>query len=137
MNTFHIFVIEDDDVDYMNVDRSLKKINMTNPITRARNGVEAWEMLESGQISTPVIIFLDLSMPKMDGHDFLKILREKEQYKSIPVIVMTVSTEESDKSGAFETGVQGYIVKPMRFDDFVEVMSAINAYWTISEIPNV
>jgi len=136
MNPFHIFVIEDDDVDYMNVERSLKRINMTNPVTRAKDGVEAWKMLENGQIETPTIVFLDLSMPKMDGHDFLKLLRANDKYKSIPVVIMTVSTEESDKIGAFDTGVQGYIVKPMKFDHFVEVMSAINAYWTISEIPN-
>tara|TARA_B100000614_G_scaffold258752_1_gene281796 strand:+ start:61230 stop:61649 length:420 start_codon:yes stop_codon:yes gene_type:complete len=136
MRRFNIFVIEDDDVDFMNVERSLQKINIINPIIRAKDGAEAWQILTSGEIEHPIIIFLDLSMPQMGGHEFLKLLRSHPEYNKVPVIVMTVSTEESDKDTAYDTGIQGYVIKPLQFDDFVDILKTINAYWSICEVPN-
>jgi len=136
MKRFNIFVIEDDDVDFMNVERSLHKINIINPIIRAKDGAEAWRILSSGEIEHPIIIFLDLSMPQMGGHEFLKLLRSHPGYNKVPVIVMTVSTEESDKNNAYDIGIQGYIIKPLQFDDFVYIVKTINAYWSICEVPN-
>ena len=120
----------------MNVERSLQKINIINPIIRAKDGAEAWQILTSGEIEHPIIIFLDLSMPQMGGHEFLKLLRSHPEYNKVPVIVMTVSTEESDKDTAYDTGIQGYVIKPLQFDDFVDILKTINAYWSICEVPN-
>jgi CheY-like chemotaxis protein len=136
MRPFSVFLVEDDEIDILNIERSFKANNITNALFKAQNGEDALRMLRSGKIPRPLIILLDLSMPKMGGHDFLAELREDPVWKDVPVIIMTVSTEESDKSLAYKRNVQGYIVKPMKFDDFVQAIARINAYWTMCELPN-
>jgi len=135
MKIFSILVVEDDDVDFMNVERSFNKINIANPVIRAKDGIEAMEKLRNNEVSRPVIIFLDLSMPRMNGHEFLQELRSDDSFKNLPVIVMTVSNEESDKTRAYDKHIQGYVVKPIKFDDFVDIMAKINAYWMMCELP--
>ncbi len=136
----NILLVEDDKVDVMNVQRSFKKANITNPLFIANNGLEALEILrnESALIQMPLsrrLVLLDLNMPKMGGIDFLKALRADPKLKATTVIVLTTSDQERDRIEAFNFNVAGYILKPVTFASFAEVMAALNRYWTLCEIP--
>ena len=129
-----ILVVEDDEVDVMTIKRAMKEIHVTNPVTVKWNGEEALEYLQ-GEKDLPGIILLDLNMPRMNGVEFLKHMRADERLKPIPVIVLTTSREEQDRVSSFNLGVAGYMIKPVDYLQFVEVIRAINLYWTLSELP--
>jgi len=137
----HILLVEDDEVDVMNVRRAFKKSNIVNPLYMASNGLEALAILrQEGKIEPAMpqarrLILLDLNMPKMNGIEFLRELRLDESLRSIPVIVLTTSNEDRDKVEAYNLNVAGYILKPVTFSNFVEVMATLNRYWMLSEIP--
>lgn len=133
-----VLLVEDDLVDVMNVQRAFKKNNMQNPLAHAKNGIEALAMLKGDEGYTkieprPQIILLDLNMPKMNGLEFLKALRNDSELKSISVFVMTTSNDERDRIDAFNLNVAGYILKPVSFEKFVGAVSILNSYWKLCE----
>jgi CheY-like chemotaxis protein len=136
----NILLVEDDEVDVMTVQRAFKKGNISNPLYIAGNGIEALEMLRgtTGQPSLVPserrIILLDLNMPKMNGLEFLKELRSDPSIRQIPVVVLTTSNEEKDRVQAYNLNVAGYILKPVTFSIFVELMITLNKYWTLCEM---
>jgi CheY-like chemotaxis protein len=127
--------VEDDQVDTMTVIRALKEIHVTNPVVQLENGEEALLYLQDPASEKPCIILLDLNMPIMNGIEFLQMVKHNDQLKRIPVIVLTTSEEQQDKMSSFNLGVAGYVVKPVDYRRFVEVMRSIDAYWNISEMP--
>ncbi|MDC0684114.1 response regulator [Sorangium sp. So ce327] len=132
----NILLVEDDDVDVMNVRRAFKRNNISNPLWVAGNGVEALEMLRSGVV--PVerrLILLDLNMPKMNGIEFLRELRADPELGATSVVVLTTSNDDRDKVGAYNLNVAGYLLKPVTFLSFVELMAALNKYWRLVELP--
>ncbi|MFA0887694.1 MAG: response regulator [Synergistales bacterium] len=129
-----ILIVEDDEVDVMTIKRAMKEIHVTNPIRVKWNGEEALEYLK-GEKDLPGIILLDLNMPRMNGVELLQQIRTDERLKPIPVIVLTTSREEQDRVSSFNLGVAGYMIKPVDYLQFVEVIRAINLYWTLSELP--
>jgi CheY-like chemotaxis protein len=137
----NILLVEDDEVDIMNVKRAFKKYKITNPLYIAGNGIEALAMLRSSTTQTsPVpakrrLILLDLNMPKMNGLEFLQELRQDRELKRTPVIVLTTSDEDKDRIEAYNLNVAGYILKPVTFSNFAEVMVALNKYWALCEMP--
>jgi CheY-like chemotaxis protein len=136
----NILLVEDDSVDVMNVQRAFKKTNITNPLYIAFNGVEAFNMLRgtNGKPKlhpTPRIILLDINMPKMNGLEFLRELRNDPEFKSISVFVMTTSNDDNDKIEAYKLNVAGYILKPLSFEKFVNSISILNSYWKLCEQP--
>ncbi|MEL6554844.1 MAG: response regulator [Cyanobacteria bacterium J06621_11] len=135
----NILLVEDDTVDVMNVKRSFKKSNIKNPLYIAGNGVEALAILRGeAEIKMPKtrrLVLLDLNMPKMGGIEFLKELRADETLKPTPVIVLTTSDQERDRIEAYNFNVAGYILKPVTFINFAEVMATLNHYWTLCEMP--
>jgi hypothetical protein len=136
----NILLVEDDQVDVMTVQRAFKKGNINNPLYVAGNGLEALAMLrgESGQPSViPTdrrIILLDLNMPKMNGLEFLQEMRADTTIKHIPVVILTTSNEERDRLQAYQLNVAGYILKPVTFSIFVELMVTLNKYWALCEM---
>ena len=132
-----ILLVEDDTVDVMTVKRAFKEIKVTNPLTVAANGEEALAYLRDKKNKKPGIILLDLNLPKMNGIEFLEVAKKDEALKSIPVVVLTTSREEQDKINSFGLSVAGYMIKPVDYKQFVEVLRIINLYWTISELPVV
>lgn len=130
-----ILLVEDDTVDQMTVKRALRDINITNPLKITNNGEEALEYLRNEKNEIPGIILLDLNMPKMSGVEFLKIAKNDSRIKRIPVIVLTTSKEDRDRINTFDLGVAGYMIKPVDYMQFVEVIRTINLYWTLSELP--
>jgi len=136
----NILLVEDDEVDIMNVQRAFKKNNILNPLFYASNGLEALEMLRGRDGRPSVIpsyrrlILLDLNMPKMGGIEFLKQLRVDPILQSIPVVILTTSDQDCDRVDAYKLNVAGYILKPVTFANFVEMVDTLNRYWTFSEI---
>jgi CheY-like chemotaxis protein len=135
VDNFTFLIIEDDDIDLMTIQRALAKAEVTNPIFYARNGLEGLNLLKSGKINKPMIILLDLNMPKMNGFEFLQIIRNDERWKLIPVIALTTSNMDSDKLKAYSLNVAGYIVKPVEFSDFIDTINSIEKYWSINQLP--
>lgn len=134
-NTIPILLVEDDQVDAMTVKRALKEIKITNPLIIVENGEEALEYLRDTNNDKPGVILLDLNMPKMNGIEFLTIAKKDDDLKRIPVVVLTTSQEEQDKVDSFNLGVVGYMLKPVDYLQFVEVVKTIHLYWTLSELP--
>jgi CheY-like chemotaxis protein len=132
----NILLVEDDEVDVMNVQRAFKRNNIANPLFLAGNGLEALEQLRGGTIPRERrIILLDLNMPKMNGIEFLRELRKDPELNLTPVIVLTTSNDERDRIEAYNLNVAGYILKPVTFTNFCEVMAALNKYWALVELP--
>ena len=135
-NSKPILLVEDDHVDAMMVERALKDMNVTNPLVHKSNGEEALDCLRGEGSEKPCIILLDLNMPKMNGIEFLKIIKADEILKKIPVVVLTTSMEKEDIADSFRYSAAGYMVKAADFKNFVDVIGAIDLYWTLSESPN-
>jgi CheY-like chemotaxis protein len=136
MRTLNILLVVDDEVDVMNVQRSFKKNNISNPLYLAGNGVEALEMLRNGSVPTQNrLILLDINMPKMNGIEFLRELRADAALQSSPVVVLTTSNDDKDRMETYQLNVAGYLLKPVTFSSFVELMLALNKYWMLVEMP--
>lgn len=131
----NILLVEDDQVDVMNVRRAFERNRIANPLFVAGDGIEGLAMLRDGTVPKPRrIVLLDLNMPRMNGIEFLKELRRDPELQAIPVVVLTTSNDERDKIGAYNLNVAGYLVKPVTFMNFVELMAALNKYWTLVEL---
>jgi CheY-like chemotaxis protein len=135
----HILLVDDDEIDVKNVKRAFVKNNIINPLFTANNGREALDMLrdtsDQGIPKERRLILLDLNMPKMNGLEFLREIRQDPDLRYLTVIVLTTSADERDKVEAYNFNVAGYIVKPVTFVAFVEAMAALNKYWAINELP--
>ena len=132
----NILLVEDDEVDVMNVKRAFDKNHITNPLFVAGNGLEALEKLRSGEVPQGRrIVLLDLNMPKMNGIEFLRELRNDPALAPTPVVVLTTSNNDRDKIDAYNLNVAGYLVKPVTFGEFSELMVTLNKYWTLVEMP--
>ncbi len=129
-----ILLVEDDAVDAMTVKRALRDINVTNRLVLKGNGEEALEYLRQEGTEHPCIIILDLNMPKMNGLEFLRAAKADERLRRIPVVVLTTSKGEKDRFESFDLSVAGYMLKPVEYPQFVEVVKNINLYWTLSEL---
>ena len=134
-NLLNILLVEDDAVDVMNVRRAFKKANITNPLWTAGNGIEALALLRDGSIPKNRVVLLDLNMPKMNGIEFLRELRADPDLKATSVVVLTTSNEDRDRIEAYKLNVAGYLLKPVTFPSFVDLMAALNKYWTLVELP--
>ena len=117
-----ILLVEDDQMDVMNVQRELRKQNISVPLVHAKNGREALNLLrgENGEakIDRPSLVMLDLNMPRLNGLELLKMLRADPEFSDLNVFIMTTSDLDTDRSGATNLGVSGYIIKPLTFDSF-------------------
>ena len=134
-NTRPVLLVEDDSIDAMTVRRAFRDLKLSNTLTHRINGEEALEYLREPGAAIPCVILLDLNMPRMNGTEFLKVIKEDDRLKSIPVIVLTTSNEECDVVESFRMCVAGYIVKPVDYKKFVEAIRTIDLYWTLSELP--
>jgi CheY-like chemotaxis protein len=135
-NQLNILLVEDDEVDVMNVKRAFAKNHITNPLFVAWNGLEALEKLRGGDVPrTRRIVLLDLNMPRMNGIEFLRELRSDPDLSLTTVVVLTTSNDDKDKIDAYNLNVAGYLLKPVTFTNFCEVMAALNKYWSLVELP--
>ncbi|MBC8054233.1 MAG: response regulator [Sphingobacteriaceae bacterium] len=116
-----ILLVDDDELDVISVQRSLKKLDSEYELFTAYNGIEALEMLQKqvneGVHHLPDVILLDLNMPKMNGIEFLRVIRADENLKHLKVFVMTTSGEEADRKTTEQLGISGYLIKPLNFNN--------------------
>ncbi|MGD0572367.1 MAG: response regulator [Sedimentisphaerales bacterium] len=130
-----ILLVEDDSVDAMTVKRAFSELKVTNELVRVVNGEAALNYLREHLDKKPCVIMLDLNMPKMNGVEFLKVMKSDKELRQIPVVILTTSKDDRDKMESFKACVAGYIVKPVDYKKFVEAMRILNLYWTLSEMP--
>jgi two-component system response regulator len=137
-----ILLVEDNPQDLELALRALRKGNVTNRIHVARDGAEALEFIFcEGQFAgrkmddKPKVILLDLKLPKVDGLEVLRRVKSDERCKSIPVVVLTSSRENSDVEASYRLGANSYIVKPVNFDRFVTAVQELGMYWLLINQP--
>ena len=135
----NLLLVEDDEVDIQGLKRAFAKSRIGNPITVARDGIEALEILrgENGRakLAKPHLILLDLNMPRMNGLEFLEAIRADEDLKTSVVFMITTSKAEEDKARAYEKNVAGYIVKQDPANTFMQAVALLEHYWKIVEFP--
>lgn len=139
-----ILLVEDNPHDAELTIRALKKSKLLNNLERVKDGEEALDFIFcKGEYShrnindTPKVILLDLKLPKVDGLEVLKKIREDQRTNSIPVVVLTSSREESDIVESYNLGVNSYITKPVAFDKFTKAVSDIGLYWLLLNEPPI
>ncbi|MDH7598111.1 MAG: response regulator [Sedimentisphaerales bacterium] len=130
-----LLLVEDDQIDALTIKRALADLGLDECLVHVNNGVDALDYLRRMLPEVPRLILLDLNMPKMNGHEFLKELKSDLDLRRIPVVVLTTSKEQADISSTFRSGVAGYMVKPLDYFDFVRVVQAITQYWHLSTVP--
>ena len=128
-----ILLIEDNPIDLDLTLRAFASRKITNKIEIARDGEEALAFLPRWDKGAPKpsVILLDLNLPKINGLEVLKILKNHPEYKTIPVVILTTSSQSSDMKTAYLLGVNSYIVKPVSFEKFMEVATQIDLYWCV------
>ncbi|MBF4465137.1 response regulator [Flavobacterium sp. LC2016-12] len=124
-----ILLVEDDELDVISVERSLKKLESEYVLHTAYNGIEALKILRNPELALiPDVILLDINMPRMNGIEFLKVLREDKKLKDLKVFIMTTSSEEMDRSEAEKLGIAGYIIKPLNYNDNTKRSDSMDAF---------
>lgn len=137
--TVTMLLVEDDDVDAEAIERAFEKAKIVNPVCRARDGLEALQMLRTtgeGAIQRPYIVLLDLKMPRMNGLAFLEEIRTDPELRDSIVFVLTTSAAEKDVSAAYEKYVAGYIVKSQAGSSFSDLIGLLDYYWRVVELPS-
>lgn len=128
-----ILLIEDDNIEIMKLQRTVAKLALQHKIIEAKNGEQALETLKSAN-PLPDIILLDLNMPRMSGIEFLRILKEDETMKYLPTVILTTSENRADLLECYKIGIAGYIIKPLKFEDYQDKLSKVLAYWNVNEL---
>jgi len=136
-----ILLVEDDPRDVELTLSALSEYNLANEVIVARDGVEALDYLyrretfSSRPEGNPVVILLDLKMPRLDGIQVLKQLKSHEEMRLIPVVILTSSREDRDLEECYKLGIGAYVVKPVRFTEFVEAVKQIGVFWALINEP--
>ncbi|ULC60359.1 response regulator [Flaviramulus sp. BrNp1-15] len=136
MKTLKVLLIEDDMIEVMKLNRVITSLNLSHKIIEANNGEEALKLLEKKD-NLPDIILLDLNMPKINGIEFLSILKDDDTLKYIPTIILTTSNNERDLIECYKIGIAGYILKPLKYEDYVSKIEKLLSYWSINELKKI
>ena len=133
-----ILLVEDSELDAELTIWSLNKINLGNKLFHVKDGSEALDFIfkrglyEGVNSSKPKVILLDIKMPKVNGIEVLRQLKQNEQTRTIPIVIMTSSREEQDIVKSYELGVNSYVVKPVEFESFAKAVSELGLYWLLT-----
>jgi len=136
-----ILLVEDnpDDIELTLI--ALERSRLANPVVSVRDGAEALDFLRrEGKFAArveenPAVILLDKKLPKIDGHEVLKAVRDDERLRRIPVVMLTSSREERDLLRSYDLGVNAYVVKPVEFDDFMAAINDLGVFWAVLNEP--
>ncbi len=136
-----ILIAEDDPRDIELVSTSLAELNLANKIVFVRDGAEALDFLNctgtfiGREVENPVVVLLDIKMPRMSGVEVLRLMKSDERLRCIPVVMLTSSREATDLQECYKMGVNAYVVKPMRFNDFISAIKQVGAFWALINEP--
>jgi CheY-like chemotaxis protein len=139
--TKRILLAEDDPKDVELTVSALADYNLANHIMVVRDGTEALDYLYRRERfiqepdENPVVILLDIKMPKLDGLQVLRQIKSDKKLKTIPVVILTSSCEVQDLEASYQLGANAYVVKPVKFADFIEAVKGIGAFWTLINEP--
>lgn len=125
--------IEDDEIEILKFKKSLKKLGFSHRILEAKNGEEALDVLKKKE-ELPHVILLDLNMPKMNGLEFLKEIKQDPHLRYIPAIIVTTSSNQQDMLESYKLGIAGYIIKPLRYEDYIKKIQRVVDYWMVNEV---
>jgi CheY-like chemotaxis protein len=128
-----VLLIEDDMIEVMKFNRTLSKLDIHHNIVEAKNGEDALKILQDKD-RLPDIILLDLNMPKINGIEFLTILKNDKDLKYIPTVILTTSNNRKDLLECYKIGIAGYVIKPLKFDDYVQLIKRVLDYWSCNEL---
>lgn len=139
-----ILLVEDNPTDAELAIRALKKSNLANSLVWVKDGAEALDFIFASGVYSgrkvengPRVILLDLRLPKVDGMEVLRRVKEDERTRTIPVVVLTSSKEDRDVAESYQLGVNSYISKPVEFDEFAKTVSELGMYWLLVNHPPV
>ena len=132
-NSLNILIIEDDEIEVMKFNRTIRSLKLSHRVIEAKNGEQALEILNTKN-QLPDIILLDLNMPKINGIEFLRILKNDKVLKYIPTIVLTTSKNHNDLLECYKIGIAGYVLKPLKYEDYVSKIENILSYWSNNEL---
>ena len=133
VKSLNILLVEDDAIEIMKFNRVLNKLDLNHKIIETNDGEEAIERLKNKEI-IPNIIILDLNMPKLNGIEFLTVLKSDDVLKYIPSIILSTSSNHKDMLECYKLGVAGYILKPLKYDDYVDRIKKLLEYWSLNEL---
>jgi CheY-like chemotaxis protein len=129
----NILLVEDDSIDAKAFLRAMQKMKIANPVTHAKDGVEGLELLRN--MTRPNLVILDINMPRMNGLEMLRHIRQDEALHDTIVFVLTTSNDEQDKFEAYNLNVAGYMLKSDMGNSFVRAVSLVENYWRVVEFP--
>ena len=136
-----ILLAEDNDNDVELTLTALAEHNLANEVVVVRDGAEAWDFLcRDGAFAdraggNPAVVLLDLKMPKVDGLELLRRMRQEPRFRAVPVVVLTSSREESDVIQSYRLGVNAFVVKPVAFGEFIEAVKNLGLFWAVLNEP--
>jgi CheY-like chemotaxis protein len=134
-----ILLVEDNPMDLDLTLQAFREHSIANPIVSCRDGEEALDYLEEHQLpndwQVPILVLLDLRLPKVDGIEVLRQARKHPVWRQVPIVVLTTSRENKDIEAAYEIGINSYIVKPVDFLAFIEMVKTIKVYWLLTNEP--
>jgi two-component system response regulator len=134
-----VLLVEDNPDDEELTLRALKRANLTNPVDVARDGQAALDYLfgssQQAAKPIPVLIVLDLKLPRINGLDILKRIRGGDRTRRLPVVILTSSNEQGDVFNGYELGANSYVCKPVQFDDFTSAVAQLGVYWLMINEP--
>lgn len=141
MNLIHILLVEDNEGDIILTKEAFEDAKIINELSIVRDGKEAIDFLSKvgkyADVSTPNLILLDINLPKKNGHEVLKFIKENDDIKHIPVIMLTTSSSDKDINKSYESYANCYITKPVEVEDFLEIVSKIEDFWiSIVKLPS-
>lgn len=129
----NILLIEDNIIEIMKMKRTVSFSEFDHNITEAKNAEEAFKILED-KSSFPDLILLDLNMPKISGIEFLSVIKKSDDLKHIPTVILTTSDNQKDLDECYKIGVSGYVLKPLKYEDYVKKIETVLSYWSINEL---
>ncbi|MFY9243870.1 MAG: response regulator [Polaribacter sp.] len=132
MKPLSILLVDDDQIERLKFKKACKKIKFVKSIEEAQNGKQALTLLNDHYDSFDIIIS-DLNMPKMNGFEFLIELKKNDNYKNIPIVIMSTSESQSDIKRCLEIGISGYITKPIKYSEYEPKVTSLLEYWSNSE----
>lgn len=131
--SLNILLIEDDKIEVMKFNRVIEKLDFNHKIIVANNGAEALNIVKT-QEKRPNIIILDLNMPILNGIEFLSIIKNDNELKYIPSIILSTSCNFTDMRECYKLGIAGYILKPLKFEDYIHRITTLLQYWSTNEL---